>query len=342
MTAPPAAPKKIKLALQGGGSHGAFTWGVLDRLLESDDLEIEGVVGASAGAMNATVAAYGLRTAGRAGGRERLAAFWRRLAEVSRHSPFQPTFLDQFIGPGNMDFSPAWRMADMLSKLCSPYELNPANLNPLKDLLAEVVDFERLHCDQGPRLFVCATNVLNGRIKVFEDGEVSADAVMASACLPYLFQAVEIDGQPYWDGGYCGNPPIFPLIYMGGSPDILVVQINPINITRPPRTAREILDHAATLSFNSSLMREMRTIKFVSDLIDRGDLDPARYMRVFVHTIDAEQELAAFNVSSKFNADAGFLGHLFELGRAKADAFLRASFDDIGQRSTTDIAAKFL
>jgi len=165
---------------------------------------------------------------------------------------------------------------------------------------------------------------------------------MASAALPFLFQAVEIDGEYFWDGGYSGNPPIFPLIYMGGGPDILIVQLNPIRIAEVPKTARAIIDHAATLSFNSSLMREMRAIKFVSDLIDRGELDPARHMRVFIHTIDAEQELAAFDVSSKFNSDLGFLLHLFALGRRKADDFIAIHFDDLGRRSTTDITAKFL
>ena len=341
--AAPPPRKRIKLALQGGGSHGAFTWGVLDRLLEHGGFDVEAVVGASAGAVNATVLACGLATGGIEGGRALLSRFWHATAEAAKKGPFQPTPLDRLFGNGNMTFSPLWRITDMFSKLFSPYELNPTNFNPLRELLDEVIDFNAMHvATGGPKLFVCATNVRNGRLKVFEGSEVTSDAVMASAALPFMFQAVEVDGQHYWDGGYCGNPPIFPLIYMGGGHDILIVQINPINIAEVPKTARAILDHAATLSFNSSLMREMRAIKFVSDLIDRGELDPAKHMRLLIHTIDAEKELAVYDVSSKFNADLAFLKDLFNLGRAKADEFIEKHYADIGVRSSTDIAAKFL
>ena len=342
-TAATTGRKPIKLALQGGGSHGAFTWGVIDRLLESDRFDIEAVVGASAGAMNAAVLAYGLAIGGAAGGQEKLSEFWHRISAISRFGPLQPTLLDKLFSVGNMGFSPVWHFVDVLSKLFSPYEINPGNLNPLRDLLLQTVDFDHLRTSaEGPAVFICATNVLNGLLGVFHRQEISADAIIASATLPYLFQAVEIDGQHFWDGGYCGNPPIFPLIYMGGGRDILIIQINPINIPAVPKTARAILDHAATLSFNSSLMREMRVIKFVQELIDSGDLDPAKHMRTLIHTIDAEQELAALDVSSKFNADLEFLKHLFALGRAKADAFIDAHYDDVGMRSSTDIAAKFL
>lgn len=338
-----SGPKRIKLALQGGGSHGAFTWGVLDRLLEHGGFEVEAIVGASAGAMNAVVTTYGIATAGAEGGRERLSAFWQGASALSRSSMLQPSPFDKMLSKGNMTYSPLWRMHDTLSKVLSPYESNPTNMNPLRDLVAKTVDFERLRAaSSGPKLFVCATNVMNGRLRVFQGNEVSVEAVMASACLPLLFQAVEIDGQHYWDGGYCGNPPIFPLIYMGGGQDILIVQINPINITEVPKTVSAIIDHAATLSFNSSLMREMRAIKFVSDLIDQGDLDGTRHTRLFIHTIDAEAELASFDVSSKFNADPDFLRYLFNLGRTKTDAFIERHYDDIGVRSSTDIAAKFM
>jgi NTE family protein len=335
--------KPIKLALQGGGSHGAFTWGVVDRLLEHGGFEVEAIVGTSAGAVNAAVLAYGLVIGGPDGGRERLSDFWHRASAAGRRGPLQPTFFDKLFSPGNMSFSPLWHLHDFLSKIFSPYEINPGNLNPLRDLLLDVVDFDRLRASRnGPELFVCATNVLNGRLRVFHRPEITAASIMASAALPYIFQAIEIDGQYFWDGGYSGNPPIFPLIYMGGGQDILIVQINPINIAKVPKTARAILDHAATLSFNSSLMREMRVIKFVRDLIDRGELDPAKYMRTLIHTIDAEQELAAFDVSSKFNSDLGFLLHLFALGRTKADSFINTHYDDIGIRSSTDIVTKFM
>jgi NTE family protein len=242
---------------------------------------------------------------------------------------------------GNMDFSPTWRIVDVLNKVFSPYELNPANNNPLRDLLERTVDFVRVRETAEPALFVCATNVLTGRLRVFERCEITSAAVMASACLPTLFQAVEVDGQFYWDGGYCGNPPIFPLIYMGGGPDVLIIQLNPINIPAVPQDVRGIIDRINTLSFNSSLMREMRMIKFVTDLIDQGELPAGKYLRIYIHTIDAEAELAALNASSKLNANQAFLRHLHALGVAKTEAFLDAHFDAIGVRSSTDIVTKF-
>ncbi len=333
--------KKIKLALQGGGAHGAFTWGVLDRLLADPRLEIEAVVGTSAGAMNAAVLVDGLARGGPEGARQQLQAFWDGVAALAASSPLQPSPLDRMLGLGNMDFSPTWRVADVLNKVFSPYELNPANNNPLRDLLGQTVDFERLRESDGPGLFVCATNVLTGRLRVFDRREITSAAVMASACLPTLFQAVEVDGEHYWDGGFCGNPPIFPLIYMGGGPDVLIVQLNPINIPAVPQDVRGIIDRINTLSFNSSLMREMRMIKFVTDLIDQGKLPPGQYLRINIHTIDAEAELAALSPPSKLNADKAFLLRLHTLGVGKTEAFLDAHFDAIGRRSTTDIVAKF-
>jgi len=343
--AAPPPKKRLNLGLQGGGSHGAFTWGVLDRLLEVDELEIVGICGTSAGAMNAAVTAYGLATGGHAGARACLAEFWGRIAAAAARSPLQPSLLDRWLGLGNMDTSPGWLLADGLSRVLSPYELNPMNLNPLADVLAAVVDFQALaeHCaSHRVALFLCATNVVNGRIKVFEGAEISLDAVLASACLPYLFQAVEIDGAHYWDGGYSGNPPIFPLIYGTDCPDVLIVQINPINIEAVPTTARAILDRINTLSFNSSLMREMRAIDFVTRLLDEGQLDRARYQRLNIHTIDAEDELRRLGVSSKMNADKAFIDWLFALGRERCGRFLDAHYEQIGRSSSTDIRAKFL
>jgi NTE family protein len=340
--ADPAPPRKrIKLALQGGGSHGAFTWGVLDRLLADDRLEVEAIVGTSAGAMNAAVLADGLGVGGSQVAREMLTAFWRRVSDIARGSLIQPSIVDQMLGRGTLDFSPGWRIADVMMKVFSPYQLNPQNHNPLRDALDQSVDFQRLRAAPGPAAFVCATNVLNGRLRVFARDEMTSAAVMASACLPQLFQAVEVDGAHYWDGGYSGNPPIFPLIYMGGSADIVIVQLNPINIPEVPRDMRDIMDRINTLAFNSSLMREMRMIKFVTDMIDRGDLDGDKYMRLFIHSIDAEAELSSLGASSKLNADRAFLDRLFKLGVAKAEDFLAAHFDDLGARSSTDVAAKF-
>jgi len=334
--------KRLNLALQGGGSHGAYAWGVLDRLLEEDAIEVDAIVGTSAGAMNATVTAYGLAKGGNEGAREALHKFWRRISDAAKKGPLRPSMLDKMTGLGNMDYSPGYLFMDALSRMLSPYQLNPMNLNPLRDTLLESVDFEFMHRENKVKLFICASNVMTGRHKVFTQKEVSVDAVLASACLPFMFQAVEIDGQHYWDGGYMGNPPLYPLFYHTDTPDVLIVQINPINIPELPKTAQTILDRINTLSFNSSLMREMRAIHFVTGLIDGGFDDNGRLKRVHLHTIDAEDELGRLSVSSKINADWDFLQMLFKLGRDKADSFLDQHYGEIGVKSSTDIAAKFL
>jgi NTE family protein len=335
-------PKRINVALQGGGSHGAFAWGVLDRLLEDGRLIVDGVCGTSAGAMNATVLAYGMHRGGQQGARDMLNEFWRRVGESARTSPLQPTWLDQLMGPGNMDFNPLWGAFDFLSRVLSPYQLNPGNWHPLRELLEELIDFESLRSCHDTKLFLCATNVKSGRIKVFDTHHVSVNAVLASACLPFMFQAVEVDGEHYWDGGYMGNPPIYPLIYGTQTRDVLIIQINPVEIPAVPTTAREIFDRINTLSFNSSLMREMRAIHFVTKLIDEGHLDPTAYKRINVHTVGAGEEMGRLGVSSKLNASWDFLLHLHELGRRKAQDWLEQGFQQVGQESTTDITAAFL
>ncbi|MDF3835423.1 patatin-like phospholipase family protein [Cupriavidus basilensis] len=338
----PPAVRRINIALQGGGTHGAFSWGVLDRLLEDGRIGIDGISGTSAGAINATVLAYGLASGGAQGARRSLETCWRKVSDWARLSPMQPTWLDRMMGGGHMELSPAWMMFDHLTRFYSPYQFNPCNLNPLQDILAETVDFDVLRDSKSVKLFLCATNVLRGRIRVFGTGEVCAKAVLASACLPSLFQAVEIDGEYYWDGGFMGNPPIYPLIYETDSRDVLIIRLNPIRIPQVPTTARDILDRINTLSFNSSLMREMRAIEFITRLIDEGALDPARYRRMLIHSIDAENEMARLGASSKFNADWDFLRGLFTLGRERADAWLANNFDALGQRSSIDIAETFL
>jgi len=332
----------INLALQGGGAHGAFTWGVLDRIFELDLFEIEGIVGTSAGAMNAAVVAYGLAHDGPEGARAKLHEFWSAISEEAKKGPMQPSLIDQMFSPGNMDFSPMWIMADSLSKMFSPYQLNPLNLNPLRDTLASVVDFDWLCHVTKLKLFLCATDCMNGKIHVFKGEEISVDAVLASACLPFLFQAVEIDGHYYWDGGYMGNPPLYPLIYGTETSDILICQINPIQIEELPTTAQAIMDRINTLSFNSSLMREMRIIDFVGRLIDDGHLDKERYKQLNIHVVEAEAEMRNLNVSSKLNANWDFLMHLFEIGRSKADAWVEAHLDKVGKESSIDIAEKYL
>ncbi len=335
-----AQTRTLNLALQGGGAHGAFTWGVLDALLERDDIAIEGISGTSAGAMNAAVVAYGLAKDGNRGARTALAAFWEAVGRAARFSPMQPSPIDRWLGPGNMETSPGWIAFDAVSRMVSPYQFNPLNMNPLADLLCSVVDFDFLAdscAAHRVELFLCASNVRTGKIKVFQGQEISPRAVLASACLPFLFQAIEIDGEHYWDGGYMGNPPIFPLIYGTKATDVLIVRLNPIAIDRVPTTPREIADRVNTLSFNSSLMREMRAIAFVTRLIDQGHLDLDRYKRLNVHTIDAEDVFKDLGVSSKLNADAAFLDYLFRLGRARGEAWLQAHGDKIGVESSVDM-----
>jgi NTE family protein len=332
-----ASPKKINLALQGGGSHGAFAWGVLDRLLEEPALEIHATVGTSAGAVNATLLTHGLIANGRAGGRAALRRFWEGVSQ-----PSLPNLWPQFAVPkGSLDFSPMWQGFEALTRIASPYQFNPLNFSPLRTLMTECVDFAAIR-GAAQKLFLCAANVRTNRLKIFENPEISVESVLASTCLPFLFQAVEIDGEAYWDGGYLGNPPIFPLIYNTDVNDVLVVMINPINISDTPKSARDILDRINTLSFNSSLMREMRAIHFVASLIDKGFDDGGRLRKLNIHTIDAESEMAHLGASSKLNTDRAFLEWLFMLGRGRADAFLTAHFDKIGHTSSTDVAEKFL
>ena len=332
--------KPINLALQGGGAHGAFTWGVLDYLLEDGRLAIAGISGTSAGAMNAVVMADGIMKGGPDGARAALHCFWEGVAEAARFSPLQRPLIDRLLGEWSLDRNPAFLWMDVLGRLTSPYDLNPLNLNPLRDLLESHVDFDRVRCCSAFQLFLSATNVETGRVRVFERDELSADVVLASACLPFLFQAVEIDGQPYWDGGYMGNPVLFPLFNTDLPDDVVVVQINPMERKGVPRTAREILDRVNEITFNSSLMKEFRAIDFVKRLIHEGKLNDGRYSDVKVHMISSEA-LAPLGASSKLNAEWAFLTHLRDIGRECAQAWLETAWSDIGQRSTLDLRALY-
>ncbi len=335
-------PKSINLALQGGGAHGAFGWGVLDRLLEEEHLSIDGVSATSAGAMNAALLADGLAAGGRDGAREALAKFWRKVANAAIFSPLQPSMVDRFFHNHSMEMSPAFMMFDIMTRLYSPYELNPFNHNPLRKALEDSVDFERLSRESPVKLFLSATNVRTGKVRVFKNSEISSDAVLASACLPFMFQSVEIEGEPYWDGGYMGNPALFPLIYDCESRDIVIVHINPIMRSETPKTARDILNRINEISFNSSLMREMRAISFVTRLIDDGTIADGAMKRMLVHSIDDEDFMRKLGVSSKLNPDWEFLTHLRDVGRDSAEEWLEANYDHLGERSTIDIADRYL
>ena len=332
----------LNLALQGGGAHGAFTWGVLDRLLEDERIAFEGVSATSAGAVNAAVLAYGLTVGGRDGARQALASLWRRIAGAALFSPLQPSLYDRLTHDHSLVHSPAFLLFDMLSRVLSPYQLNPLNINPLKGVLRAVVDFEALRRDSAVKLFLSATNVRTGKVKVFTGAEITADAVLASTCLPFMFQAVEIDGEHYWDGGYMGNPALFPLIYGCEAQDILIIHINPANRPDVPKTAWEIMNRINEISFNSSLMREMRAVAFVTRLIDEGKIKDGDMKRMRIHGIDAEAFMQKLGAASKLNADWEFLQHLRDVGRERAEAWLETDFAKVGIESSIDIQARYL
>jgi NTE family protein len=334
--------KAISLALQGGGAHGAFTWGVLDRLLEDARIHIEGISATSSGAINATVFAYGLATGGREGARRALAGFWRRVGHVASFGPVQASLWDKMTGNHSLRQSPTFLLLDLLTRLLSPYECNPLNYNPLRHVLLASVNFATLRTANCPlKLFLSATNVRTGKLKIFDKSEICVDSVLASSCLPLLFQAVEIDGQHYWDGGYMGNPAIFPLIYHCDGRDVLIVHINPLDRNELPITAAEIMNRMNEISFNSSLMREMRAIYFVTKLLDD---DPTRFKslkRMLMHSISADEVMSGLGVASKLNGDWGFLTYLRDKGREHADVWLERNFDRLGRESTIDIRTEY-
>ncbi len=335
------AVKTVNLALQGGGAHGAFTWGVLDRLLEEPGLAYEGISATSAGAMNAAVFAYGLTVGGREGARKALTSYWRRISHAAMTSPLQPSFLDRIMKDHSLRYSPAFQFFDIMTRLMSPYEFNPMNYNPLREVVQQSVDFEALNKPDCPvKLFLSATNVRSGKVKIFEQGELSVESVLASACLPFMFQAVEINGEAYWDGGYMGNPALYPLIYSCKAADIVIVHINPLARNDIPKTATEILNRINEISFNSSLMREMRAISFVTRLIESGHLDEGKH--VFIHGISDDSLMTGLGVASKLNADWDFLTHLRDAGRVRGEEWLTEHFAKVGSELTVDIHAKFL
>jgi NTE family protein len=329
------APVLIDLALQGGGSHGAYTWGVLDRLLEEPWLCIEAISGTSAGAMNAAVLADGWMQGGAEGARGALDAYWRRVSQAAMFSPMQRSPLDRLMGRWSLDTSPTYFAYDIISRVFSPYDLNPLGLNPLRAILAQSIDFERL--SQSPiKLFVTATNVRTGRGRIFRNAQITSDVLLASACLPTMFQAIEIDGETYWDGGYAGNPTITPLVRESDAQDTILVQINPRERLDTPRTAGEVVDRLNEISFNSPLMKELRMIALLRQVADPGHGEGARWAGMRTHRIWTDR-LATFGASSKLNAEWAFVSMLKEEGRRSADQFLAAHGGDLGKRSTADI-----
>lgn len=333
--------KRINLALQGGGAHGAFTWGVLDKILEDGRLEIAAISGTSAGAMNAVALADGYTAGGPDGAREKLEGFWSAMSKAARNSPIKRAPIDVLMGNWSLDKSWGYQAMDAMSRMFSPYQLNPLNMNPLKEVLEGCVDFACVQSCNAIKLYISATNVETGRVKVFDSADLTADMVMASACLPHMYQAVVIDGVPYWDGGYMGNPSLFPFHAGSDTADIVVIQINPVVRKGTPRSAQEIQNRLNEISFNSSLLKELRAIDFVARLIEEGTLDGSKYRRERVHIIENQGALIPLGASSKMNAEWAFLTHLRDLGRDTATAWLAENYAAVGERGTVDLRAMF-
>lgn len=332
--------KLIHLALQGGGAHGAFAWGILDKILEDGRLKIDAFSACSAGSMNATIFAYGRMKGGTDGAREYLYNFWKRVSQIEHTSvEIQKPLIDRAMRYIQYSF------LDSLSRSISPYQFNHLNVNPLRDIVADMVDFEELKLDRNTKLFLTTTNVRTGRVRVFNNKEISIDVVMASACLPYLFQSVKINDDYYWDGGYSGNPAIFPLFYNNNTRDVLIIHINPMERSELPITSSEIGNRINEITFNASLLHEFRAISFVKKLINKGwikDEFKHKLKDMYIHSIRADEALHGFDVTSKFDTHWYFLTYLRDLGRVQAKKWLDLNFDSVGKESTVDLEKDFL
>ena len=335
----PVKTKCVNLALQGGGSHGAFTWGVLDRLLEEDSLAFEGITASSAGAVNAVVLAHGLTVGGRDAARDALRHFWKRMSEKTGHGMLQPSLIDKITGNFGLEHSPGYLFMDAVSYFTSPYLYNPLNYNPLRIVLEEIVDFERLRRQPAVKLFLCATNVRTGKVKIFEANELGPNHVLASTCLPLLMHAVEIDGEVYWDGGFSGNPAIFPLVYECESRDVVMVHLTPAERPEVPFTSHAIMNRMQEIGFNAALIREMRAVAFINKRLEEGKIAEGKQM--LIHVIEAEDVIREFPGSSRLNNSWDFLCHLHKVGRERADTWLTGNFERLGTASTVDLEKKY-
>lgn len=333
--------KQIDLALQGGGSHGALTWGVIDRLLEDERIDIEAISGTSAGAMNAVVMADGLNKGGRDGARQALHDFWHAVSDAARLSPIQRSFWDRMMGNDSLDASPSYMFFEQLTQLVPPSLLNPLDINPLRDLVERTIDFDQVNACTSLKVFVTATNVRTGRAKVFRQPEITSESLMASACLPHVFPAVEIDGEAYWDGGYSGNPALYPLVDDCAAQDLVVVQVNPLARQQLPDTARDISNRINEITFNSSLIKELRSIQLLQQLIEFQGIEPEQYRAMRLHLIHTEQDIESLSASSKMNAEWSFLQKLHGLGREWAEVWLDKHFDALGKRSSFELSNMF-
>jgi NTE family protein len=348
--------KTVNLALQGGGSHGAFCWGALDYLLEDGRLNFEGISATSAGAANAVVLAQGLLNEDKEEARRTLHDFWKNVSKIGvPFSQFKPMVPNPYIpwdlygltkqnkdDRFSLDNSMLYTTFDFITKVMSPYQFNPLNINPLRDIFDEMINFKAIREKSKLQIFLCATNIETCKIRLFTNNSITVDAVLASSCLPFLFQSVEIEGEFHWDGGYIGNPAIYPLIYNCQSHDVLIVHINPINREGVPKTATEILNRINEISFNSSLMREMRAISFVSKLIDNKTIAKNKMKKMYIHSIRSDEEMVTHSVSSKMNTDWEFLVHLRDKGREVTKIWFDEHYENIGKASSIDLDKEFL
>lgn len=338
----PSRRPKVALALQGGGSHGAYGWGVLDRLLEADCFDIQAISGTSAGAVNGALLACGL-VDGPEAARTLLARLWKRTVSAAALSPLGPSPVDRLFGNGDLNFSPGYQMMGYLARLMSPQQLNPLinplDVNPLRDVLHGLIDFEKLRSDAAPRLFIAAVHVRTGRLRIFDTPEITTDALLASACLPFMFEPVRIDGHAYWDGGYLANPALTPLIDRVGASDVIVVQVTPFGIRAEPQNATDIFDRISEVSFNGALMRELQAIETHNELVESRKLTHPEARSTNLHMIKADERMLGFTASSKLNVERGFIDKLFRLGRAAADQWITDNLANVGRSSTFKLEA---
>lgn len=334
--------KKIAVALQGGGSHGAFTWGVLDALLEDDRIDIEGASGTSAGGMNATALIQGLLQGGNPGARKMLRRYWEKLGEMGKRSPLQFSPSEKVVKNFNITNNPIFKLMKFIGSFLSPYQLNPQNIHPMRGLVEDLFDFKLLQKAKDRKLFLCATHIATGKLKIFTGKDINTDSVLASACVPSLFQAIEIDEEFYWDGGFIGNPAIYPIIYNCETPDIVVIQIRRIHDSVVPRTVHDINNRLGEITQNSCLTREMRSIAFISKLIDEGIIAPGKMKRLHMHFIRDDAFFGSLDRASGFSSDPDFLAYLFGAGRKCGKNWLKQHFDNIGVQTTAQLEEDFI
>lgn len=334
--------KVISIAMQGGGAHGAFTWGVLDKIFEDGRFIVEGVTGTSAGGMNAVASVLGLLDGGNNGARKMLRAYWTKMAEAGKSSPISCGPIDILLGKYTMYNSPGFLSFDFMSKILSPYQSNPLNLNPLKDLIEELFDFEKIQKTKQYKVFLAATHVYTGKVKVFSNPEITSESLQATACLPTMYKAVLVNNEYYWDGGFIANPVIYPLMYNCDTTDIMIIKLNPTHRNRLPITCTEISDRLNEITNNESIDREMRAINFITKLIDNGELDSKKHKRYHMHLIENEETFQELGWSSKLNTEMAFFEHLYEEGRKTATKWIEKNFDRVGKETTFDINDEFI